>query len=45
MADLSVKIAGVTFKNPVIAASGCYGFGLEYEDFYPLERLLSLIHI
>ncbi|MCI8623601.1 MAG: dihydroorotate dehydrogenase [Provencibacterium sp.] len=39
MADLSVKIAGVTFKNPVIAASGCYGFGLEYEDFYPLERL------
>lgn len=39
MADLSVRIAGVTFKNPVIAASGCYGFGLEYEDFYPLERL------
>ena len=39
MADLSVNIAGVTLKNPVIAASGCYGFGLEYADFYPPERL------
>lgn len=39
LADLSVTIAGVTLKNPVIAASGCYGFGLEYEDFYPPERL------
>ena len=39
MADLSVTIAGVSFKNPVITASGCYGFGLDYEDFYPLEAL------
>ncbi len=39
MADLSVTIAGVPFKNPVIAASGCFGFGLEYEDFFPLEAL------
>ena len=39
MADLSVNIAGVRFKNPVITASGCFGFGREYECVYPLSRL------
>ncbi|MCL2089206.1 MAG: dihydroorotate dehydrogenase [Oscillospiraceae bacterium] len=39
MADLSVNIAGVGFKNPLIAASGCFGFGREYEEFYPLSLL------
>lgn len=39
MADLSVNIAGVRFKNPVIAASGTFGFGREYGEFYPLEKL------
>lgn len=39
MANLSVKIAGVDFKNPVITASGCFGFGREYEKLYPLSRL------
>ena len=39
MADLSVNIAGVRFKNPVITASGCFGFGREYEDLYPLSKL------
>ena len=33
MANLSVEICGVKFKNPVIAASGTYGFGREYEKF------------
>lgn len=37
--NLSVNIAGVTFKNPVIMASGTYGFGQEYAQFYPLSRL------
>ena len=37
MADLSVNIAGVQFKNPVIAASGTIGFGREYSEFYPLS--------
>ena len=37
MADLSVKIAGVSFKNPLIAASGTIGFGREYREFYPLS--------
>ncbi|MEG2038297.1 MAG: dihydroorotate dehydrogenase [Oscillospiraceae bacterium] len=39
MANLKVNIAGVQFKNPVIAASGCFGFGKEFEQFYPLEKL------
>ena len=39
MADLRVKVAGVSFKNPVIPASGAFGFGREYEKLYPLSRL------
>lgn len=39
MADLSVTVAGVVFKNPVIPASGTFGFGREYETFYPLSAL------
>ncbi len=39
MADMSVKIAGVAFSNPVIAASGVFGFGREYARMYPLEKL------
>lgn len=39
MADLSVKIAGIEFNNPLIAASGTFGFGREYGEFYPLEEL------
>lgn len=39
MANLSVNLAGVTLKNPVMTASGCFGFGREYEKMYPLSRL------
>ena len=39
MSNLKVNITGVEFKNPVITASGCFGFGREYECVYPLERL------
>ena len=39
MADLSVKVAGVSFDNPLIAASGTFGFGREYGAFYPLSAL------
>ena len=38
MADLSVKIAGVEFPNPVIMASGAYGNGECYTDLYPLKK-------
>lgn len=37
--NTNVKIAGVTFKNPVITASGTFGFGKEYSEFYPLSAL------
>lgn len=39
MADLRVKIAGVELKNPVITASGTFGFGREYNVLYPISRL------
>lgn len=39
MADLRVTIAGVEFKNPVIAASGVYGNGECYTELYPVSKL------
>lgn len=39
MADLSVNICGVEFKNPLIAASGTFGFGREFSELYPLSEL------
>lgn len=39
MADLHVTIAGVPFENPLIAASGTFGFGREYGEFFPLSVL------
>ena len=39
MADMRVNIAGVEFKNPIIMASGTFGFGREYGVFYPLSKL------
>jgi len=35
--DLSVTIAGVRFKNPILAASGCFGYGSEMEPLVPAE--------
>ena len=42
MADLTVNIAGVEFKNPVVTASGTFGFGREYSEFYPLREIGGL---
>ena len=39
MLDLSVNLAGVTLKNPVVVASGTFGFGREYSRFYDLGEL------
>ena len=39
MADLKINFAGVEFKNPVIPASGAFGYGREYEELYPLSKL------
>ncbi len=37
--DLSVRFAGIELKNPVIAASGTFGYGVEFEDVVHLQRL------
>ncbi len=39
MADLSVQIGSLRLKNPVIAASGCFGYGVEYADAVDLASL------
>lgn len=39
MADMGVSFAGVRFKNPVVAASGTFGFGREYSEYYDLSEL------
>ena len=39
MANLSVNICGVTLKNPVIGASGTFGFGREFNEFYDIGTL------
>ena len=37
--DLSVTFAGIKLKNPVIAASGTFGYGIEFEDVVHLNKL------
>src|ERR1043165_1786799 len=37
--DLRVSIPGIELKNPVIAASGTFAYGLEFEDVVHLDRL------
>jgi dihydroorotate dehydrogenase (NAD+) catalytic subunit len=37
--DLSVSVAGIELKNPIIAASGTFGYGVEFEDVVHLDRL------
>jgi dihydroorotate dehydrogenase (NAD+) catalytic subunit len=39
MIDLSVKLPGLQLKNPVIPASGCFGFGEEFAELYDLNQL------
>ena len=34
-----VNICGLEFKNPVIAASGSFGFGREFQEYFPIEKL------
>lgn len=37
--DLSISFCGINFKNPVIAASGTFGYGVEFEDIVALDKL------
>lgn len=41
--NTEVKIAGVSFKNPVMTASGTFGSGMEYSDFVDLNRLGAVV--
>ena len=41
MVDLSVNLAGVTLKNPIIPASGVFGYGREFAEIYDLNILGS----
>lgn len=43
MADLSVNIGRLSMKNPVMTASGTFGYGLEFADFIDLSRLGGII--
>lgn len=42
MSNLKVNICGVDFKNPIIPASGTFGFGKEYMQFYDISKLGGL---
>ena len=41
--NTQTTIAGVTFKNPVMTASGTFGSGMEYEEFVDLNRLGAVV--
>jgi len=43
MADLRVNIGRLSLKNPVLTASGTFGYGLEFQDFVPLEGIGGII--
>jgi dihydroorotate dehydrogenase (NAD+) catalytic subunit len=41
--DLSVRLGALTLKNPLIAASGCFGYGVEYADVVDLSTLGAIV--
>lgn len=43
MADLRVNIGDLQMKNPVMTASGTFGYGIEFQDFVPLEEIGGII--
>ena len=43
MADLTTQIGSLTLKNPVLTASGTFGYGLEFADFVDLSQLGGII--
>ncbi|MGM0212775.1 dihydroorotate dehydrogenase [Enterococcus sp. AZ109] len=43
MNPLAVKLPGLDLKNPIMPASGCFGFGKEYADYYDLNQLGSIM--
>lgn len=43
MSMLDVKLPGLNLKNPIMPASGCFGFGREYSQLYDLSRLGAIM--
>lgn len=43
MNRLQVQLGSITLRNPVMPASGCFGFGREYSQFYSLEKLGAVV--
>lgn len=43
MVDLSIKINSLSLRNPVMTASGTFGYGLEFRDLVPLDELGAII--
>lgn len=43
MADIKVKIGELELKNPVMTASGTFGYGIEFQDFVPLDQIGGII--
>jgi dihydroorotate dehydrogenase (NAD+) catalytic subunit len=43
MTSLAVQLPGLSLKNPIMPASGCFGFGREYSEFYDLSKLGAVI--
>ncbi len=43
MATLNVNIGNLRLKNPVMTASGTFGYGLEFQDFVPLDEIGGII--
>ncbi|CQR47761.1 Dihydroorotate dehydrogenase B (NAD(+)), catalytic subunit [Paraliobacillus sp. PM-2] len=41
--NLAVSLPGLSLKNPIMPASGCFGFGTEYSNFYDLNQLGAII--
>src|SRR5690625_2020134 len=39
MTELTVHVPGLLLKNPIMPASGCFGFGREYSELYDLSKL------
>ena len=43
MADLKTTLGPIELKNPVMTASGTFGYGAEYEDFFPVDKLGAVV--
>jgi dihydroorotate dehydrogenase (NAD+) catalytic subunit len=41
--DLSVNIAGISLRNPVMTASGTFGYGEEFSEYVDLEKIGAIV--